>query len=280
MGPGLYSPGYRDAPDSIQAAYERRFNGAGLIQPGIQSDGAPEANFNQSLQWGRAYTARDTPIPLVFRPPSRSASMGPGLYSPGYMNDSWSNQIPIPQASMGPGLYSPGYEVELLLNRCRYRLLQWGRAYTARDTHVDEEQNKRHRCASMGPGLYSPGYPFLELPLCGFLQGFNGAGLIQPGIPVIVSMIDEIILGLQWGRAYTARDTKRPRERVRGVRSFNGAGLIQPGIQKREAAIAAGRHAASMGPGLYSPGYPFFGFKSTPQYERFNGAGLIQPGIL
>ena len=82
MGPGLYSPGY--------AVDYTTFKYGGLL-----------------LQWGRAYTARDTS-----QPASQPASL----------------------------------------------MLQWGRAYTARDTGQSHDSVGSGPRASMGPGLYSPGY--------------------------------------------------------------------------------------------------------------------------
>ena len=132
MGPGLYSPGYK-LEKRVLFDHAKRFNGAGLIQPGIHG----------SIDC----------IGFIL-----GASMGPGLYSPGYNS-------------------SDQFSVSLIIS------LQWGRAYTARDTWA-----------------YADDYYLFPK--------------------------------LQWGRAYTARDTT-PYAPLRTwlCPCFNGAGLIQPGIR-------------------------------------------------
>src|SRR5205085_2586659 len=131
-------------------------------------------------------------------------------------------------------------------------VLQWGRASSARISR-NVANPKQLLAASMGPGFVSPDFLRRQRPVALSRSASMGPGFVSPdftpGLRVPIST-----LGLQWGRASSAR-ISRWRQYDGGVRGrFNGAGLRQPGFPAGNELVKQ-RRRASMGPGFVSPDF-------------------------
>ncbi len=186
---------------------------------------------------------------------------------------------------MGPGIFHPGYQEQV---EGAYApggtggLLQWGRGYSTPDTSSGRSQTAAWSSRFNGAGDIPPRIQERRVARQPPLQGFNGAGDIPPRIlpdymtpwaapPWLqwgrgYSTPDTIVPGLgsipamiwlQWGRGYSTPDTRRARTGGRRScgRCFNGAGDIPPRIPGGFHRSSAPRSSASMGPGIFHPGY-------------------------
>ncbi len=207
MGPGIFHPGY----------FVWKVPNGGLVFP---------------LQWGRGYSTPDT------RTSRRSAATATRLqWGRGYSTpDTARLHDPLggaAVASMGPGIFHPGYH----------------------RTRAGEHSG--HDLASMGPGIFHPGYP----------AGPDG------GPPLVWTL-------LQWGRGYSTPDTRRvPPLICPTFFGFNGAGDIPPRIPLERGVAEPDGEGASMGPGIFHPGYPKRCHMTQPDAAPASmGPGIFHPG--
>ena len=230
MGPGFFSPEY-GCLDADRRGREC-FNGAGLFQPGIPGQ-HDSADIFILLQWGRAFSARNTAMHRnVWL--SGPGFNGAGLFQPGIPPGYW-YILPASQASMGPGFFSPEYldGTSAILNTLS---LQWGRAFSARNTATSSLQFLMFLCFN-GAGLFQPGIPNQPGPSNQQIMASMGPGFFSPEYQSGGDIKFAVTL-LQWGRAFSARNTlPKPKLKV-VVICFNGAGLFQPGIPAKNKAIA------------------------------------------
>ena len=158
------------------------FNGAVLHQHGRPSAGTVQPSGRDTLQWGRASSARKT---------------GPGVARPVAGDD----------ASMGPCFISTEDNISVTLSRW-LPTLQWGRASSARKTPWTCDKAIADAHASMGPCFISTEDVMLVSLVSTSVSRFNGAVLHQHGRHFSYDAVaQQKQRRLQWGRASSARKT-------------------------------------------------------------------------
>ena len=88
--------------------------------------------------------------------PHNPASMGPGVFTPGRTIE-WNGDGQLLAASMGPGVFTPGRRNLDFWGIVRYKMLQWGRAFSRPEGALQRTRQCTHCEASMGPGVFTPG---------------------------------------------------------------------------------------------------------------------------
>ncbi len=231
---------------------ETLFNGATTLQPWIlQQTLRCWASEHLSSMGPRLFSRGYAGGRLRYRITSVS-SMGPRLFSRGYLMRS-AQGAGFTCSSMGPRLFSRGYG-EPPRPPALPAPLQWGHDSSA----VDTARVKRLRYHSMvfnGATTLQPWIQIYCAPTGHAHAFFNGATTLQPWILTYRQQCYLCGLLLQWGHDSSAVDTSQAR-------------------------IASSRPiSSSMGPRLFSRGYPVMKYLWIETFAIFNGATTLQPWI-
>ena len=237
-------------------------------------------NTDMRLQWGHDSSAVDT---CACDSASQRAclfngvsSMGPRLFSRGYIEDAhlcvsdpWTLQW---------GHDSSAVDTCAEVISCdACHILQWGHDSSAVDTGGSDLGAGRARGSSMGPRLFSRGYPHVWTSPEEIGASSMGPRLFSRGYFGIDGRLVSEKRILQWGHDSSAVDTSRMREMKSRDVVFNGATTLQPWIQ-RMLAICRIRLISSMGPRLFSRGYPIQDKELTTVRPSSMGPRLFSRG--
>ena len=240
---------YSDATNDIS------FNWAMAFQPWIHVRGHYHCNGCLTLQLGHGFSAMDTPKTGGRAGFDYSASIGPWLFSHGYLLEFRNRRHSI-HASIGPWLFSHGY---VLNDECAahgQNSFNWAMAFQPWIPHSCDEVDPDEVAASIGPWLFSHGYHHCKRTLC------------------------QSLLKLQLGHGFSAMDTlllvfgNRPL-----LYRFNWAMAFQPWIRASLYLFVLLLDCASIGPWLFSHGYIEAGRDGWIEYSSFNWAMAFQPWI-
>ena len=155
------------------------FNGAAAFQPRRDWFWPDSVNSYSALQWGRGFSAAESLYLTRRCLCDFSASMGPRLFSRGELR-AHKEQYGGADASMGPRLFSRGEAYAQWEHLVPGGMLQWGRGFSAAESHPCGGALYKKCEASMGPRLFSRGESAIHWPRCTAWTSFNGAAAFQP----------------------------------------------------------------------------------------------------
>ena len=229
MGPGVFTPG-RPWQEDHDHRTEQGFNGAGRFHarkaPTRCVSGVRRRCFNGA---GRFHARKEREL-LPRSVVRQTASMGPGVFTPGRVNSQTGITAPSP--------------------------LQWGRAFSRPEGLRELPVEVDHvPVASMGPGVFTPGRRERSDWELSTERASMGPGVFTPGRHVCHPP-SSIPTALQWGRAFSRPEGNSASAIVPGGScGFNGAGRFharkeaqaQASARRRSCFNGAGRFHARKG---------------------------------